>query len=292
MVHHLPLLGWAKDLLRACGFELLRVRPAPLPPTPGDIPDRLLDATRHLGRSLLADVPLRACREAVGIGFDGHHPVVEAARLLEHDRAEARDALADFYHAFQPATAADVLGVPAKEAPTFARHPPLGYILPWEPGTPEDRLAGRTAWFVGEAARENVRLTIQDGANAFGPVSSEKLDLEFLRIQKVYESIRDRGYVRDDSEDGDVYGWLLTQNDGTWCVVLDRGLHRAAAAMALGYDSLPVRFKHAPVRREGLHYWPQVRAGHITPDGARATFDRVMAGEPPRGCAYRRPSRA
>ena len=240
----------------------------------------LVRLTAPLDRGYLLDVPVGRLRSSLGIRlFGGHHPYMVAAAAATE--TEQRDHLRDAYSRFQPRTAADVLGVTAAQAPAFADAVPLGFLMPWELGDPETRVRERTAWYEQEARDFGEALTIAEGANLFGPVSEAKLTLELHRLSALRASIAEAGYHRHDGDDGDVEGWMLTTHEGAWRVVVSRGQHRAASVAALGLPTLPVRITHQPIKRDDAPYWPQVQAGRITTEGARAVFDRVMRGDPP-----------
>ncbi|WP_290651123.1 hypothetical protein [Aquisalimonas sp.] len=190
-----------------------------------------------------------------------------------------------YYRQCQPASAAEVLGLPEDQAPGLSGLHAHAYTMPWWAGRPD--LQKRALWRKREAAQYGYQLSITDGNKNYGPVSLENGELEILRLTRLYQSMSLHGYQRHDGVDGDVKGMLLTDAGGNWCVSTRSGQHRVAVAAALGLESIPVRINHAPVKREELLYWPQVAEGRISPDGALVVFDRTMRGDPPPACDFR-----
>jgi hypothetical protein len=164
--------------------------------------------------------------------------------------------------------------------------------MPWVELEPKEALRKRKAWTRNEAVRHEYPLTMDDGDKMYGPVSQAKGELEVLRLTRLYQSMALRGYQRHGGPDGDIRGWLLAEAGGDWCFFVWSGQHRVAVAAALGLTSIPVRIKHAPVKREEVMYWPQVAEGRITPAGALTVFDRTMRGDPPPACQFRPPAPA
>ncbi len=261
------------------GLKVKRPDPIDLRPQEPDPKAWLLQESRQLYQPTVLEVPLERARSTLGASFDASHPFVATV----HQPAASLEDTPLFRHfqAFQPTSAAEALGVPPDGLPGFTGLSPLAFLMPWQAQAPTEIVEMRREWMEEQARRQGLALQARDGFNHFGPASAKKLQLEVDRLVRLQRSIAARGLTRHAGRDGDITGWLLIQEDGTWCVQVISGQHRTAVAAALGHSTLPVRFSHAPIKREEVAYWPQVSSGRMTPNAALAIFDRVMQGRCP-----------
>ena len=228
--------------------------------------------------TMVSEVALKRCRAETGLTVDDRHPFVATLKRGPLT-GFGGSVLSLYYEGFQPITALEVLGVDGDEAPGFVGLPATAYVVPWHGVTPSAALDRRRRWMQSEAEAWGRALTLDDGVSLFGPVSPEKGALEIERLKGIYGSIRQDGYQRSNEAGGDVEGWILTRAEGDWCFLIRAGQHRSAAAAAAGITRIPIRLRHAAVKREDVMYWPQVSRGLIKPEAALRVFDRYMRGE-------------
>ena len=147
-------------------------------------------------------------------------------------------------------------------------------VLPWD--TPNVKKLSKMR---GDNIRkENLRYglnsdrTLTDGYDVEG-----KIEVEMQRIWDLLYSIKKRGFKfsPDNCVTARAY---FRQNTFVWRV--SGGMHRAAIASAMGYESIPVKIDQI-IRREDSLHWPSVKAGHYSEKHALYLFDRIFDGNPP-----------
>lgn len=194
-----------------------------------------------------------------------------------------------FYDAWQPASAAEALGLDARAGGPLGSAPPLGAMAPWWPFADLTTFAATFATVVEmENAAKGRPLSADAGCLQHGPVSLDKGELEFARCVEIFETVRAVGFQRSsETRDGDVRGQVLVRDDGEYAVLVLNGQHRIAAAAATGLATVPIRFFHGSttgsrvVYRSDVEYWPAVRGGWFSAPEALQVFDRVFDGLPP-----------
>lgn len=226
------------------------------------LPRRILERLtgRHpacelsLTTTLLTDILQYASDVPVRISVPADMLVMQGAHLFvspEHPftwalRASSSTVLEAFYASHQPTTIAEMYGLSAvglagEELPPWE--------LPWVFRTERRAPPGEHG------------LSPSAGVSYFGPVSTEKVELEFRRLQRVYASILSRGL--DPRRYGDIQGHFMRRND-EYRFFVRGGKHRCAAAVAAGMSEIPVAFKpHWPrlVDAAAVDAWPLVRDG-------------------------------
>ena len=277
---------FVNDLLARWGYEIRTVDPLPVDArgAPESLDAVFHEHGRAFRRPFVADVPVERLRGLNWFPYsEERHPFMAALAAFSDGGVEAfqESPLADYYETYRPTSAADVLGLTGEEAPVLAQHDALSYCMPWHAGSPDVHRRRRVARGRREAREHGVNAGADDGDTLFGPVSLMKGQLEMDRLLRVFRSIRSQGYRRHPGRVGDVGGVLYLGESPDWCVAVTGGQHRVAAAAALGYRSLPVRFSVVPVRRGEAGLWPQVRAGRVGRAAALAVFDRVLEGRAP-----------
>jgi hypothetical protein len=119
-------------------------------------------------------------------------------------------------------------------------------------------------------------LGIEHGVSFYGPVTEEKIELEYERLDSVLRSIRIRGY-RPKPGSG-IRGHFM-KFGGQYRFFVRGGKHRSAVLAFLGRDVIPVRF--CPdwprlVDHEWADQWPLVRDGLVLKKDAQAAFRRYF----------------
>jgi hypothetical protein len=262
------------------------LRPAEAPPLDlrGLALHPLEAKARAKNRRYVMDLPLALCRGHRAAAFPcvpgAGHPYLETARALLADPALPYEAtpLARYYACFQPATAADYLGVASAHPLLLA--PPAAVFLPWHPPPPPDLAQTRRAALERENRAHGAPLAAGHGFHHYGPVSPAKGALELSRLTSVLDCIKAEGFRLLPGRSGLPRAQLLTAGDD-WRALVGNGQHRVAALAALGHATAPFWPLPDPVRREDADAWPSVRAGVFTPAQALAIFDRLFAGRQP-----------
>lgn len=257
--------------VRVAGYDLRRLpREDKEPPPMVDDPLEALYLSRG-GKSVAFHCPLD--RSVLFNGFSHApgrwHPF---SATLEEYRSGCCTSyegsiLERYYKLWQPRNAREALvGVP--EAPAaLADLPPYVVLYPWMAETVEERVEHQRYFAELESQERGVEgMTLKQGYKFQGPVHPRKGELEFARLVAIYESIAARGY---DRREGDTLTLLIRRGDEIR--FLDRrGHHRRAAMKALGYHTIPTRFKAVGrVDVADVGSWPQVRRGLWSAESAR-----------------------
>lgn len=207
-------------------------------------------------------------------------PLIPGGRLYEAVKEiggafeKGKVALDRYYNETSPSSLVDVLPeLDGVVAPEMAGLHPLSACLPWE-GVSGGYVRWRRQVFEQDDSREimgGCGLGPEHGSKYFGPVSSQKLDLESSRYAFLYDHLckqRD-GFV-------EVSGFILVSGDAVVGVV-HSGQHRAVVASVLG---LPVRFRvwgWNIIESGYVDDWPQVKRGIVGSAAALRVFRRVLS---------------
>lgn len=243
--------------------------------------------SRLMKRPLLVEAPTHRCiaMESAAFSCDPKRDnpfvltCVEIIKGISGDYSSS--SLYRFYSTFQPSTIAEYLDC-AVTHPALSGHV-YGSAFPWdvvEPGPLKARIMVSTVTFENELHGSAGR---GEGAVKCGPVSMQKGEMEFLRLRRLIESIKERGYQRSDTYDGDICGQIFY--DGVdYRVYIQCGHHRSAVLAALGYETIPVRIPgntQEIVDRRKVDTWFNVRNGVFSREEALKVFDRIFAAEQP-----------
>jgi hypothetical protein len=241
------------------------------------------------GKTVLLDLPL-----SNGIGLhhfplhmDGPHPFVRAVRLAsvaparnsEHEQNIISAALNEYYERVKPGSAAEWLGVNEK---TLQDLPPLAAVFPWQTKGPSQWQQARSKGIQNENRLAGNEIGIAEGWHACGPVSAAKLEVEAQRLQRLLQSIRTEGLLRNDGRDGDMEAVLL-KGDKVSRWWLNYGHHRAAVCAALRFENVPVRIVGI-INPADAEQWTQVQSGIFSTDVAKKLVARLLRGELPEIC--------
>ena len=118
----------------------------------------------------------------------------------------------------------------------------------------------------------------------YGPLSLEKIRAEYQRISKLRKSILEKGYIRNNSDDGDIFGQFYiddTNDKENYVVRLDtKGNHRASVLVNLGWSELPVRINpENVVRLSEVEKWHYVKNQTYSRQEAITIFKKILYGE-------------
>lgn len=236
------------------------------------------------GSSVLFNIPSDRCRSFGGRTLDRqNHPLVATLSdyLTKQHNVYSGSALEAFARRTRLNDACDALGLDAAEAPGFVGIDPRGCVYPWDNYDPKTSIEGYFRTLQKEHASPYGYKHYIEGSflKHYTEGSFQRGELEMKRLINTFESIKQKGYNRSDHIDGDIGAHLLIDREGSWCVLVHRGLHRIAALVSMGYEEIPVRlYGHFVVRSSEVNHWPQVAKGRVTAEGASKIFQRILEG--------------
>lgn len=222
---------------------------------------------------------------SLGLTLDERHPFVatiDAYRM--HESLQLQESpLWGFFKSHQPRSAAELLGVD-QPLPKLRALAALEVGLPWWPASGH-LSPSRLKRAQIEASRREHRQhggapSEQElGISFFGPTSREKIESEFCRLIRLFESIRQSGYVEaPQRSDGIPIADVLVTGDSE-VYVLYSGHHRTAVLYTLGMKDVLIRVGSglglSLVHREDVVSWPGVRTKLFTATQALQIFDRI-----------------
>jgi hypothetical protein len=132
---------------------------------------------------------------------------------------------------------------------------------------------------VRETAIGEMGLGPEHGISLYGPVTPQKLDLEWSRLTSTRDSISTHGYWPE-CFDGDINGQFLISGN-TFRFLVRGGKHRAAALASLDESQMTVTFRPGWPRLidvTNCHMWPPVVEGRVSPMVACSVFGRYFDG--------------
>lgn len=224
-------------------------------------------------------------RAQPGLALSGETPFVIAARkavefgLHQPEAIEVIVAsLTEYYLRVRPANAAAWLGLENTGSALLLAAPPWGAVFPWRARTQASYQQAYEAAAIAENRVVGREAGVEEGWLFCGPVSPDKVRIEGERILYVLQQIETKGYQRADSSDGDVKATALVNDNQEWRWLITAGNHRAAAAVALGYDSIPVRI-NLVISRVDARWWKHVVEGTFQLHEAQQVFDTLFNGQ-------------
>jgi hypothetical protein len=225
-------------------------------------------------------------RAQPGLNTKNSTPFVIAARKAVHygiNKSGAVNVIADclgkYYEMVQPLNAAQWLGLNDTSHQKLLDSPPWAGVFPWRARSLESYQSAYENAALSENMAVGREMGISDGWLFCGPVSESKILIEAERILHVLKCIDKQGYIRSDESDGDVKATVLVNEKHEWRWLITAGNHRASAAAALGYESIPIRANLVISRSDSI-YWKHVVEGLFTQDEALTVFDNFFNGEP------------
>lgn len=204
-------------------------------------------------------VPLERIRYA-----DGRRYAVEEHHFLQY-YAAGLPALRRFYERHRPANVFE-----AHFLPTPVGTSPPTTDVPW------------FTRFEPTESRGEGGLGPEQGDQAHGPVSEQKLRLEAARLDAVLASLRTYGLRPDLC--GRPKGYFMLRRGGAWVFTIREGFHRVAAMAHLGYGSIEVVFSPWMPRfvdEADVAEWPMVRGGFMSANDALALFSQYFRDSAP-----------
>ncbi len=188
----------------------------------------------------------------------------------------------EYYAKVQPVSALEVLDLEPADAPGLVGAAPTDYVMPWAHVTPEEIRISRQRVAVFEGLQNGFSVDPSDGMTTFGPVKPAKLSMEALRIKRLAQSVKTKGFLGLGGREPLQVCALRRDRECRWLV--QHGQHRFAMAAALGIEKVPAQVTQV-IRREDAAFWPNVVNGSYTAAGAEKLFDRFFAGTPAQAAA-------
>ncbi|MEX0778591.1 MAG: hypothetical protein WD491_02785 [Balneolales bacterium] len=166
-------------------------------------------------------------------------------------------------------SAADLLRL--SDNPVFSKLPAHGFVMPWENKDPEGAYIHRLNLLERESNvyKKSLNLDLND---SFREIQHKRIPTEIIRYSKLYRSIKENGYIRDDYRDGDITAAIMVGENINYYIL--SGIHRMHMLSSLGYKEIPVRIVDVIYRR-GAYLWPQVLKETYTHDDAVNVFDNM-----------------
>ncbi len=238
------------------------------------------------GNPFLAELPLKRCRHLKYLGFEctpeSKSPFVQTLREYAegHHTRYTGSVLQNYYESFKPQNVAEIMGLNPEEcSPVLINNPAMSEIAVWNSGNHQAELKRRKRQIEQDNLLHGYHYKSDDGDPFYGPVSERKGTLEFTRLIKTYNSIKEKGYSVSDVNS--IKGIILKAG-GEWRCQILVGQHRIAALAALGYENVPILIgNQGIIHREDVEMWPLVQENIITTKQALTVFDRIFEGHPP-----------
>ncbi len=222
---------------------------------------------------VLLKIPIDKCVSGIFWKLDKSNPFVSSLYL------EDENILKTFYDEFQPSTINELFSIDLDNE--FGVMSPYSFVFPWDEESPTIALKRREIVALRENARYSLKdLTLQEGGHTdFGPVNFDKLEIEKMRIKKLFSSIQTDGFKEDIfKNDGGIKGYFLLNKTSDWRFFITSGKHRAYVLSALGYDEILVilNVNKKTIRLGSLDEWPQVISGNYTERLADIVFNKFF----------------
>ncbi|WFM72662.1 hypothetical protein [Halomonas sp. CKK8] len=278
-----------KSYVRKTGFEIKRVAS-----------DQRYDLCRHgshpveavyasQGEPCLVEVPLSRIitfgYSAFPLAANAGHPFVKTLEEYRNDREMVVDSspLRKFYELYQPRTAAEFMGLGQPSYSRFETLPALAAPPLWAWDSPEEYCRHIKGVHQAEDKEQRGSSDKFIGGSQFGPVENDKLEIEFRRLTKLYESIERYGYRPEKCDWMTGVAWV---GESEWVIVISTGQHRLACLAVLGYESAavhlqPVKAPAGLMMRSNHRHFPSVVNSYHTAEEARTIFDRMMSRRQP-----------
>lgn len=234
---------------------------------------------KNIGLAVSYDCPLEKCVSANGFSFseEGFHPFVAALRDIgsrSNPSSYADSLLERYYQAWAPKNGRTVYPGFEDAPDGLEAVPAITIHSPWMEASPEHRqvLMERTIAFENAAADEP-DLPPSAGYGLHGPVTPTKGQLEYRRLLKVFNSVKDKGFDRAVSRE-DITAIAIERNgDYRFCIM--HGQHRMAALAVLDYKQAPINLTKL-LHFDEIEHWPQVYRGVWGLSQARAYIDHLF----------------
>ncbi|HRQ18081.1 MAG TPA: hypothetical protein PL085_13475 [Agriterribacter sp.] len=231
--------------------------------------------------SVLMDIPVSKCRTQLWNTLEeSKNPFVKTIVDYSNNKASGYDsaAIKAYYKSYVPNNACEVLRLSDNEV--LKQIPAHGYLLPWDNQTADEIIKTRERVALNENRQEGKQIDISAGYTDFGPVDTEKGEIEFKRLVKTFENIKKQGYIENPYlPDGAIKGYFLIGENNDWCFIVKSGKHRAYALSAIGYQNIPVVVdcNIGMVKRvNDLRFWPHVNNGIFSKKEAYTVANKML----------------
>ena len=214
----------------------------------------------------------------------GDHPWVRALRLSTSklgahlDISRLESVLHDEIHRHQPTNAAELLGLHDLQNPALANSPAWAAVLPWEDFTLQESAARQREGRLFDTRQYGVELPIDLGSEAFGPSTTEVVQLCAKRLVHIVSQIRAegvhprKGRVRAIRlEKSHAFGTLRRQR-----FYVENGQHRAAVYGYLDRRRIPAKISRQSISLRDVASWAGVKNGYFSVDEAVFIFCRIF----------------
>ena len=274
-------------LFQLTGFAIVRVKKInPVNFRGKKIDPREISCSVNI-QPILVDAPIDLGRGLPIFSFspDGSHPYVRAVLLaLKKPHKESAECifkvLSKYYELVQPVNAASVLNLNDKDVLEFDLRPSWSAIMPWEKRNLDEWSSAHWSSVLAENHLYKRNLTRNDGWAWVGPVSIKKLKVEVQRLDRIFHSILENNYNRNDGSDGDILAEMLVNDSGEWCWQAISGQHRVSVLSGMGFNKVPIRIVKIIFRRD-VEFWSQVRSKLYSKEVALKVFDNIFSGNTP-----------
>ena len=188
--------------------------------------------------------------------------------------------LKNYFSINQPKNVSELIGFGLEEANEhnidyFKSHP-LCAVYPWDDKHPKTchyfAIANMKTEFELNGGGTYQK---EDGWKAFGPSSERLITVEYNRLVKVFDSIKENGY----KEGMGFPSATIYLNEDNYLLELQGAWHRTAAMLALNYEFIPVivsKLSTKVIKRNELKLWHQVKERLYTENQALSLFDKVF----------------
>ncbi len=284
-----------KNLLRSIDANVTRF-PKPLDLSQDNEADPIAASYLGVARPVLLKIPLKHCLTFGLTAFvpteKGASPFVHTLKQYQTSKLNCYEGslLEAFYTKYQPKTAGELFDLDGQCNNVLNELPPSGASLPWQPYHPSELVKVRRSQIYKDNIEHGAKLDADHGDPFYGPVSTLKGKLEFTRLIRTFESIRERGFLVDQKGTNNIRVVSLYNGNQWRAMVSGSGQHRLAALAVLGFKTAIVQIEYTQglarsiLRREDCLHWPLVQKGLMTEAEAHKTFDRMFYGRQP-ACA-------
>src|SRR5690606_13461407 len=131
--------------------------------------------------------------------------------------------LKHFYKSYTPKNISEYLNISTENNQNYFSQPPIYAVSPWRNISPDKRLAHLQKTMTLEYKRYGIKkIELIDGHKFFGPISDRLLLIEFLRLKKLYESLKTNKF---DINKSLIYSLHIYKKNDDYRIELLDGLH-------------------------------------------------------------------
>lgn len=209
---------------------------------------------------------------------------IASAQAIENNNYfntyKCKYSLESFYQNFQPKNIVDWYQLKKVKNNKLKCMPPWSAVLPWRARSLESYGAA-----IINASEKEINQNINNKKNVpgiywnkCGPVTKEVVDNEVNRLEAVFYSISKNGYIRNNSNDGDITANALVDEKNEWRWLVTGGYHRLCIYATLGCNEVTIRVNKVAIKTQSK-FWPHVLDGLYTQKEALNIFNNIFKGE-------------